>query len=64
MRGLFQFSDLYVYLTTRREHNSCLRKTFYIVGGLDIYAKDPHFRKLILFYEYFNGDTGKGCGAR
>lgn len=32
-------------------------------GGLDIYAKDPHFRKLILFYEYFNGDTGKGCGA-
>ncbi|KAJ8312220.1 hypothetical protein KUTeg_009593 [Tegillarca granosa] len=27
------------------------------------YAKDPFFKRLILFYEYFNGDTGKGCGA-
>ncbi len=24
---------------------------------------DPHFRDLILFYEYFHGDTGRGTGA-
>ena len=28
------------------------------------YASDPQWRDLILFYEYFNGDSGKGCGAR
>jgi hypothetical protein len=30
------------------------------------YAKfqhDPHWRDLILFYEYFHGDTGMGLGA-
>jgi hypothetical protein len=27
------------------------------------YASDPHWRDLILFYEYFHGDTGRGCGA-
>jgi hypothetical protein len=27
------------------------------------YAADPHFRDLVLFYEYFDGDTGRGCGA-
>ncbi|MBI3893637.1 MAG: glucosidase [Candidatus Wallbacteria bacterium] len=25
--------------------------------------EDPHFRDYILFYEYFNGDTGEGLGA-
>jgi hypothetical protein len=25
--------------------------------------KDPHFRDHLLFYEYFNGDTGAGLGA-
>ena len=24
---------------------------------------DPHFRDYILFYEYFHGDNGRGCGA-
>jgi len=24
---------------------------------------DPHFRDHLLFYEYFNGDTGQGLGA-
>lgn len=28
-----------------------------------IYATDPHFRDLLLFYEYFDGDTGRGAGA-
>ena len=28
-----------------------------------IYQKDPHFKDLILFYEYFHGDNGRGVGA-
>jgi hypothetical protein len=27
------------------------------------YASDPHWRDLVLFYEYFHGETGKGLGA-
>jgi hypothetical protein len=27
------------------------------------YAADPHWRDLLLFYEYFHGDTGRGCVA-
>ncbi|MFI9757467.1 MGH1-like glycoside hydrolase domain-containing protein [Streptomyces sp. NPDC051963] len=27
------------------------------------FAKDPHWRDLILFYEYFHGDDGAGLGA-
>jgi hypothetical protein len=27
------------------------------------YANDPAFRDLVLFYEYFDGNTGRGCGA-
>ncbi len=27
------------------------------------YAEDPHYRDLVLFYEYFHGDTGRGLGA-
>ena len=26
-------------------------------------AGDPHFRDLLLFHEYFHGDTGEGLGA-
>jgi hypothetical protein len=33
-------------------------------GSSEKYAKDPYFKDLILFYEYFHGDTGRGCGAR
>ncbi|MCK6693170.1 MAG: glucosidase [Thermoanaerobaculia bacterium] len=32
-------------------------------GQEDIYARDPHFRNLVLFYEYFHGDTARGVGA-
>jgi hypothetical protein len=28
-----------------------------------IYRDDPHFRDLVLFYEYFHGDTARGVGA-
>ncbi len=27
------------------------------------FADDPHWRDLVLFYEYFHGDTGAGLGA-
>lgn len=29
----------------------------------EIYHKDPHFQELVLFFEYFHGDTGRGVGA-
>ncbi|MFO0554252.1 MAG: glucosidase [Polyangiaceae bacterium] len=29
----------------------------------DFYAKDPAFRDLLLFYEFFHGDSGHGLGA-
>jgi hypothetical protein len=27
------------------------------------YAVDPHWKDLVLFYEYFDGDNGRGVGA-
>jgi hypothetical protein len=27
------------------------------------FRDDPNWRDLVLFYEYFHGDTGRGCGA-
>jgi hypothetical protein len=32
-------------------------------GGIDEFQDDPHWRDLILFYEYFHGDNGAGLGA-
>jgi hypothetical protein len=32
-------------------------------GDAHRYASDPHWRDLVLFYEYFHGDTGRGVGA-
>jgi hypothetical protein len=32
-------------------------------GGVAQYRDDPHWRDLVLFYEYFHGDTGAGVGA-
>jgi hypothetical protein len=32
-------------------------------GAETRFATDPHWRDLILFYEYFHGDNGRGCGA-
>jgi Mannosylglycerate hydrolase MGH1-like glycoside hydrolase domain len=31
--------------------------------NLTIYLDDPNFKDLILFYEYFHGDTARGVGA-
>lgn len=32
-------------------------------GDEECYADDPNFKDLILFYEYFHGDNGRGMGA-
>jgi hypothetical protein len=32
-------------------------------GGIEKFQTDPHWRDLILFYEYFHGDNGAGLGA-
>ena len=32
-------------------------------GGDARYAADPHWKDLVLFNEYFDGDNGRGCGA-
>jgi hypothetical protein len=32
-------------------------------GDAPRYAQDPAFKDLLLFYEYFHGDTGRGLGA-
>jgi hypothetical protein len=34
-----------------------------IYGEIDKFQNDPHWRDLILFYEYFHGDNGTGLGA-
>jgi hypothetical protein len=34
-----------------------------VYGGTEKFQADPHWRDLILFYEYFHGDNGAGIGA-
>ena len=34
-----------------------------VYGGTTMFQQDPHWRDLILFYEYFHGDNGAGLGA-
>ena len=34
-----------------------------VYGGTAKFQDDPHWRDLILFYEYFHGDNGVGLGA-
>ena len=34
-----------------------------VYGGTEKFQTDPHWRDLILFYEYFHGDNGAGLGA-
>jgi hypothetical protein len=34
-----------------------------VYGGTEKFQSDPHWRDLILFYEYFHGDNGAGLGA-
>jgi hypothetical protein len=34
-----------------------------VFGGVEKFQTDPHWRDLVLFHEYFNGDDGSGVGA-
>jgi len=34
-----------------------------VAGGLQPFQNDPHWKDLVLFHEYFHGDTGAGVGA-
>ena len=34
-----------------------------VYGGIAKFQNDPHWRDLVLFYEYFHGDNGAGLGA-
>jgi hypothetical protein len=34
-----------------------------VLGAVEKFQTDPHWRDLIPFHEYFNGDTGAGVGA-
>jgi hypothetical protein len=34
-----------------------------VFGDRQAHHSDPHWRDLVLFYEYFHGDTGQGLGA-
>jgi len=34
-----------------------------VYGSWSKFQHDPHFRDYLHFYEYFDGNTGRGCGA-
>jgi len=34
-----------------------------VYGGTEKFQSDPHWRDLLLFFEYFHGDNGAGLGA-
>jgi hypothetical protein len=34
-----------------------------VYGSSEKFQSDPHWRDLVLFYEYFHGDDGRGIGA-
>lgn len=34
-----------------------------VYGATETFQQDPHWRDLVLFYEYFHGDNGAGIGA-
>jgi hypothetical protein len=34
-----------------------------VYGGTEKFQRDPHWKDLVLFYEYFHGDNGAGLGA-
>jgi hypothetical protein len=34
-----------------------------VYGGSRMFQEDPHWKDLVLFYEYFHGDDGAGLGA-
>jgi hypothetical protein len=52
------FADKLISVFTRNEQGERA-----VHGPYRKFQDDPHWRDLILFYEYFHGDTGQGIGA-
>jgi hypothetical protein len=62
MMNLWQVADEIAHRLTRIFlRNGDDRRPLY--GGTTKFQTDPHWRDLILFYEYFHGDNGAGIGA-
>jgi hypothetical protein len=62
MMNLFEVSkELADRLTRTFLRNEQGRRPVY--GWTEKFQSDPHWRDLILFYEYFHGDNGAGLGA-
>src|SRR5260370_35347749 len=62
MMNLFEVAKEIAVRLTRiflRDENG--RRPVY--GGTEKFQVDPHWRDLILFFEYFHGDNGAGIGA-
>jgi hypothetical protein len=47
---------LRIFLPDADGTRPCLRE-------MKLFRDDPHFRDLLLFHEYFHGETGAGVGA-
>jgi hypothetical protein len=45
-----------IFLADSKGHRPCN-------GTVRQFVDDPHWRDYVLFYEYFDGDVGRGCGA-
>jgi hypothetical protein len=62
MMNLFEVSkELTDRLTSIFTRNEKGRRPVY--GGTEKFQNDPHWKDLVLFYEYFHGDNGAGLGA-
>ena len=60
--NLFEVSrELSDRLTSTYTRNKEGKRPVY--GGSEKFQRDPHWRDLILFYEYYHGDNGAGLGA-
>ncbi|KAF9187859.1 hypothetical protein BGZ50_001715 [Haplosporangium sp. Z 11] len=62
MKNLLEVAeDIEVRLTRLVQRNAEGRRP--VNGGDNKADLDPHFKDLVLFYEYFDAETGKGLGA-
>lgn len=73
MQGSIFFVFLPVWLQVSLEISNRMAKLFLpdpatghrpCHGGSERYQSDPHWKDLVLFYEFFHGCSGRGCGAR
>jgi len=53
-----EIANRMIRIFTRNEHGE--RPVY---GGTPKFQQDPHWRDLILFYEFYHGDNGAGIGA-